>query len=118
MANRIDAAGDPWGMPVSTGLTSLVLLSSTSFTFQSDMKPPVHPIRSDSISSASMRLPKFALLTLLNADLASMNSAPLLCPRPPRAVHQYGYCIDAGPPLAKSILAVGQATLALQVVGS
>jgi len=37
---------------------------------------PVHLIRPDSISSTSIRLPKCALLALLNADLTSMNRAP------------------------------------------
>ena len=61
---------------MTTGLALPVLPSRTSFTWRSNMKLPVHLMRSGLISSASMRLPRCALLTLLNADLTSMNSAP------------------------------------------
>jgi len=53
-------------MSVSTGPASPVLPPRTSFTWRSDMKLPVHLMRFGSISSATMRLPRCNLLTLLN----------------------------------------------------
>jgi len=78
VTKRIGAAGDPCGMPVSTGLASPVMPSSTSFSWRSDMKLPVHQMRSDSTPSACMRRPKCVLLTLLNAALTSMNRTPAI----------------------------------------
>jgi len=76
VTKRIGAVGDPCEMPVPTGLASPVLPSRATFIWRSDMKLPVRVIKSASISSASIRLPRCDLLTLLNANLASMNSAP------------------------------------------
>jgi len=70
------AAGDPCGMPVSTRLASALFPSSTSFTWRSGVKLPVHLIRSGWILSASIPLPRCDLLTLLKAYLTPMNSAP------------------------------------------
>jgi len=57
VTKRIGAAGDPCGMPVSAGLASPVLPSSTSFAWRSDMKLPVHLMRSGSISIFAYRSP-------------------------------------------------------------
>jgi len=40
------------------------------------MKLIVHPTRSASMPIASIQLPRWSLLTLLNVDLTSMNSEP------------------------------------------
>jgi len=63
-------------MPVSIGLAPPLSPSSTSFTRRSDMKLSVHLMRCGLISSASIRLPMCASLTLLDADLTSVNTAP------------------------------------------
>jgi len=64
---------------VSAGLASHVLPSSTGFTWRSGMKLPIYLMRSGPILSASTRLPRCVLLTLLNADLTSMNISPAGC---------------------------------------
>ena len=57
--------------------------SRTSFTWRSDVKLPVHLMRSVSISSASMPHPKCAMLTPLKADLTSMKKPPATFFPPP-----------------------------------
>jgi len=61
---------------VSTGFASPTSPSRTNFAWPSGTKLPIHLMRSGSILSASIRLPKCALLALLKADLMSMNRAP------------------------------------------
>ena len=76
VTNRMGATGEPYGTPVSTALDSPTSPSSTSLTRRSDIKLIVLRMRSASSPSSSIRLPRRALLTLLNADLTSMNRAP------------------------------------------